>query len=167
MANVTFKGSPITLKGNEAKVGNSAPDFTVFAPDLSPVKLSDFKGKIKIITAFPSIDTPICALQARTFNKRVTELGKDVVVVAISCDLPFALGRFCAAENIEKVYATSDHNQLDFANKYGFLIADLRLLARGTVVVDKNDTIRYVEYVSEVTTEPNYQGALDCVKTLL
>ncbi|MGL4956267.1 MAG: thiol peroxidase [Bacteroidales bacterium] len=167
MANVTFKGNPIALQGSEAKVGTQAPEFTVLAKDLSPVKLSDFEGKVKIITVFPSVDTPVCAGQARTFNKCAIDLGGDVVVISISCDLPFALGRFCAIEGIENVHATSDHNQLDFANKYGFLMSDLRLLARGTVVVDKNNTIRYVEYVPEVTTEPNYQAALDCVKELL
>ncbi len=167
MATVKFKGNPVTLAGTEAKVGAAAPDFTTLAKDLSPVKLSDYKGKVKVLTAFPSVDTSVCAAQTRTFNKRAAELSKEVVIITVSCDLPFALGRFCAAEGIDSVVVTSDHNKLDFANKYGFLMPDLRLLARGTVVVDKNDVIRYVEYVPEVTTEPNYDAALECVKSLL
>ncbi len=157
----------MVLAGAEAKVGAAAPDFTTLTKDLSPVKLSDYKGKVKVITAFPSVDTEVCAMQARKFNIRAAGLGKDVVIITVSCDLPFALGRFCAAENIESVVVTSDHGKLDFANKYGFLMPDLRLLARGTVVVDKDDVIRYVEYVPEVTSEPNYDAALKCVISLV
>ncbi len=164
---VTFKNNPVTLLGNEIKVGSNAPDFTVLANDLSPVKLSDYKGKVVVLSVFPSIDTGVCATQNRTFNKEAASLSEDIVIIGISVDLPFALGRFCGAEGIDKVITTSDHKDLDFGSKYGFVIEELRLLARGTVVVDKEGVVRHVEYVSEVTNEPNYEAALNTAKSLV
>ncbi len=164
---LTFKNNPITLLGNEIKVGDKATDFTVLANDLSPVKLSDYKGKVVVLSVFPSIDTGVCATQNRTFNKKATELSDDIVIIGISVDLPFALGRFCGAEGIDKVITTSDHKDLDFSSKYGFLIEELRLLARGTVVIDKEGVVRHVEYVSEVTNEPDYEAALNTAKSLV
>ncbi len=164
---LTFKNNPITLLGNEIKVGDKAPDFTVLANDLSPVKLSDYKGKVVVLSVFPSIDTGVCATQNRTFNKKATELSDDIVIIGISVDLPFALGRFCGAEGIDKVITTSDQKDLDFSSKYGFLIEELRLLARGTVVIDKEGVVRHVEYVSEVTNEPDYEAALNTAKSLV
>ncbi|MDR0659768.1 MAG: thiol peroxidase [Prevotellaceae bacterium] len=167
MANITFKGNPVTLVGTEIKVGDKAPDFTVLANDLSEKHLSDYKGKVKIISLFPSIDTGVCATQTRTFNKLVSELSKDIVILCISNDLPFAQTRFCAAEGIDQVETLSDHRDVDFSTKYGFLIKELRLLARGAVVIDKNDNVRYVEYVPEVTNEPNYNAAIEVAKKLV
>lgn len=164
---ITFQGNPLTLLGTEVKVGDVAPDFTVLGGDLSPVKLSDYKGKVVILSVFPSVDTPVCAAQTRTFNKEVVALGSDVAVVGISNDLPFALGRFCAAEGIENVATLSDHKDLDFGAKYGFLIEELRLLSRGTVVVNKEGVVTFVEYVAEVTDEPNYEAALAAAKKLV
>ncbi len=164
---VTFKNNPVTLVGTEVKVGDKAPDFTVLANDLSPVKLTDYKGKVVILSLFPSIDTGVCATQNRTFNKKASELSDDIVIIGISNDLPFALGRFCGAEGIDKVVTTSDHRDLDFSLKYGFLIEELRLLARGTVVIDKDGVVRHVEYVSEVTNEPDYDAALNVAKGLV
>ncbi len=164
---LTFKNNPITLLGNEIKVGDKAPDFKVLANDLSPVKLSDYKGKVVVLSVFPSIDTGVCATQNRTFNKKATQLSDDIVIIGISVDLPFALGRFCGAEGIDKVITTSDHKDLDFSSKYGFLIEELRLLARGTVVIDKEGVVRHVEYVSEVTNEPDYEAALNTAKSLV
>lgn len=167
MAKVTFKGNPVTLVGTEIKVGDKAPEFTVLANDLSEKHLSDYKGKVKIISLFPSIDTGVCATQTRTFNKLASELSKDIVILCISNDLPFAQTRFCAAEGINQVETLSDHRDVDFSTKYGFLIKELRLLARGVVVVDKNDNVRYVEYVPEVTSEPNYTAAIEAAKKLV
>jgi thiol peroxidase len=162
---VTFAGGPLTLLGNEIKVGDVAPEFNAVGAGLAPVKLSDFAGKVVIISAYPSIDTSVCASQNRKFNAELNNLN-DVVVLSISCDLPFAQSRFCAAEGLDKIITISDHKDLEFGEKYGFVIKELRLLARGTVVVDKTGIVKYVEYVPEVTNEPNYEAALAVVKGL-
>ncbi len=163
---ITFGGNPLTLAGNEIKVGNKAPDFYALNNKLEPVKLSDFNGKVRIISVFPSIDTPVCAAQTRRFNVEAANLG-DVQILTVSCDLPFALGRFCAAEGIDKEITLSDHKELDFGLKYGFVIDELRLLARGVVVVDKNGIVKYVEYVKEVTDEPDFDSAIKAAGELI
>jgi len=163
---ITFGGNPLTLAGNEIKVGAQAPDFYALNSKLEPVKLSDFDGKVRIISVFPSIDTSVCAAQTRRFNVEAANLG-DVQILTVSCDLPFALGRFCAAEGIDKEITLSDHKELDFGLKYGFAIDELRLLSRGVVVVDKDGTVKYVEYVKEITEEPDYDSAIKLVKELI
>lgn len=163
---VTFQGNPLTLAGKEIKVGDRAPNFTAANSGLAPVSLEDNAGKVRILSVMPSIDTPVCANQTRTFNKEVTELG-DVVVLTLSVDLPFALGRFCAAEGIDKAITLSDYHGLDFGLKYGFVLDELRLLARGVVVVDKEGIVQYVEYVKEVTDDPDFTAALNAVKKLI
>lgn len=162
---VTFAGNHITLLGNEIKVGDKAPDFTAVGAGLVPVKLADFAGKNIIIAVYPSIDTSVCAAQNRRFNAEVNQLH-DTVVLSVSCDLPFAQSRFCAAEGLANIKTMSDHKDLEFGEKYGFAIKELRLLARGTVVIDKSGVVRYVEYVPEVTKEPDYEAALAVVKGL-
>ena len=162
---VKFGGNPVTLLGNEIKVGDKAPDFNAVGAGLASVKLSDFAGKNVIIAVYPSVDTSVCAAQNRRFNAEVNNL-KDVVVLSISCDLPFAQSRFCAAEGLDNIKTISDHKDLDFGEKYGYVIKEFRLLARGTVVIDKLGVVRYVEYVPEITTEPNYEAALAVVKGL-
>ena len=161
----TFGPMEVTLAGNEIKPGDKAPDFTVMGNDLQPVKLSDFAGKKKIISVFPSVDTSVCAAQNRNFNKLVSELD-NTVVLSISNDLPFAQKRFCGAEGIDKVVTLSDYKDLDFGAKYGFVIDELRLLARGVVVVDEQDQVKYVEHVPEAGMEPDYDKALEVVKSL-
>ncbi len=163
---VTFKGNPVTLVGNEIKVGDKAPGFTVLGADLNPVKLSDFDGKVKVIAVYPSIDTGVCQAQNRRFNAEASNLG-DAVILSVSCDLPFAQKRFCAAEGLDKVVTLSDHKEVDFGIKYGFLIKELRLLARGTVVIDKKGFVKYVEYVPEIATEPDYDAALNVIREIL
>jgi len=162
---VTFGGNPVTLVGREIKVGDKAPDFTVINNDLKPVQLSDYDGKNRIISVFPSVDTPVCATQNRIFNKKAAELD-NTVILSISNDLPFAQKRFCGAEGIDKVITLSDHKDLDFGTKYGFLIEELRLLARGVVIVDKNDIVKYVEFVDEIGEEPGYDKAIAEAKKL-
>ena len=162
---ITFAGNPLTLLGNEIKVGDKAPDFIAVGTGLTSVKLSDYAGKTVIIATYPSVDTSVCAAQNRRFNAEVNQL-RDVVVLSVSCDLPFAQSRFCAAEGLDNIVTISDHKDLDFGEKYGFVIKELRLLARGTVVIDKSGIVRYVEYVSEVTNEPDYDAALILVKDL-
>ena len=163
---VTFGGKPVTLVGNRCKVGEMAPVFTVIDNGLQPVSSDRFRGKVRIFSVLPSVDTSVCSLQNIRFNREASKLGDEVVVLALSVDLPFAQKRFCAAEGIDRVHVFSDYKELDFGMKYGFVIDELRLLARGVVVVDKDDVIRYVEYVSEITHEPDYEKALAVVREL-
>jgi len=164
---VTVKGNPVTLIGSEVKVGDKAPDFTVVDGDLKEVKLKDFTGKIKVISVSASLDTTVCDMQARRFNQEASRLPKDVVIMNITMDLPFAISRFCTTAGIDKVQAFSDHRDASFGNAYGVLIKELRLLARSIFIMDKNDTIRYVEIVPELTNHPDYDKALDALKKLL
>ena len=166
--NITFAGNTMALSGNTVKVGDRAVDFVATKQDLSPFNFLDgTKGKVRIISDAPSIDTGVCSLQTQRFNEEANTLKDDVQIVTITVDLPFAQKRFCGQEGIENIDVVSDHKALDFGMKYGFVLNDLRLLARGIVVVDKDDTIKYVEYVSEVTNHPDYDRALEAVKTLI
>jgi thiol peroxidase len=158
---ITFKGTPFTLLGPEIKAGDKAPDFRVVDTSLAPVSLSDFKGKVKIISAVPSLDTPVCDTETRRFNQEAAKLPGDVVVLTVSLDLPFAQKRWCAAAGIDKVRTLSDYQDRSFADAYGVLIKELKLLSRSIFVVDANDTVRYVQHVKEVTEEPDYAAALE------
>jgi thiol peroxidase len=162
---VTFAGGPVTLTGNEIKVGDKAPDFTGINQNLEPVALSSFKGKTVVIAVYPSIDTGVCQQQNRKFNEIASKLD-NVVVLSVSQDLPFAQKRFCAAEGLDNIVTLSDYRGREFALKYGFLIKELMLNARGTVVVDKDGIVKLVEIVPEVTNEPDYDTTLDLVKSL-
>ena len=134
---VTMKGKPLVLTGNEVKVGDKAPDFEVVSKDLSTVKFSSFAGKICIVSCVPSLDTSVCDIMTRRFNQEAVNLGDDVVVLAISMDLPFGQNRWCVAADVKNVYVLSDHRTASFGQAYGVLIKDLRLLARAVFVVDK------------------------------
>lgn len=162
---VTFAGNPVTLTGNEVKVGNKAPDFTGINQSLEPVKLSSFVGKTVVIAVYPSIDTGVCQQQNRKFNEIASNLD-DVVVLSISQDLPFAQKRFCATEGLDNIVTLSDYREREFALKYGFLIKELALNARGTVVIDKEGVVRLVEIVPEVTEEPDYDATLNLIKNI-
>jgi len=164
---VTFKGNPVTLLGNPIAEGDQAPDFTVLDNGLNPKNLSDYDGKVRILSVFPSIDTSVCNKQNKRFNEEAANLDDNIVILAISADLPFALSRFCDAEGIDKVKTLSDHKDVDFGTKYGFLIEELRLLARGAVIVDKDNIVRYVEYVPEIGQEPDYNAALKAAQKLV
>ncbi len=163
---VSMGGQPLTLKGKLAKKGVLAKNFQALNNRLELVRLNDFHGKIRIISSVPSIDTDVCAAQTRRFNLEASKLP-NVQLIGISCDLPFALKRFCAAEGIDNLITLSDHRETDFGMKYGFLVEELRLLARGIVIIDESDVIRYVEVVSEITNHPDYDKALEEVKKLL
>ncbi len=164
---VTFMGNPLTLVGPEIRVGDKAPDFSVVNNELKHVKLDDFEGKIKIICSVPSLDTPVCDTEARRFNLEATDLPDSVVVLTISMDLPFAQKRWCGAAGIDKVATLSDYQDRSFANAYGVLIKELKLMGRCIFVVDAYDTVRYVQLVKEITSEPDYGAVLDAVKNLL
>ena len=161
------KGNPLTLLGNQIKQGDAAPEIIASDNTLKDVKLSDFKGKVVVVSVFPSIDTGVCATQTRTFNKRATELSEDVVILTMSKDLPFALGRFCAAEGINNIHTLSDFKFSKFGLEYGFLVKENQLLARGVVVIDKNGVVKYKEITKDILEEPNYDLAIAAVKELL
>jgi len=167
VAQVTFKNKPVTLLGNEVKVGDQAPDFTVLANDLTPVTLKDSEGKIRLFATVPSLDTGVCDAETRRFNEEAAKLGDDVIVYTVSVDLPFAQKRWCGAAGIDRVVTVSDHKDLSFGKAYGVVIEELRLLARAVFVVDREGVVRYVEYVPEVTNHPNYEAAIAAVKELL
>jgi thioredoxin-dependent peroxiredoxin len=164
---VTLKGNPLTLIGPEVKVGDKAPDFSSLKGLGAPITLADLEGKVKVFNVIISVDTPVCDVQTKRFNQEAANLGDDVVILTLSMDLPFALGRYCAAEGIDKVQTASDYKDASFGEAYGVLIKEHRLLARALFVVDKDDIVRYAEYVPEVATEPNYDPAIAAVKESL
>lgn len=163
---ITMKGNPVTLAGKEIKGGDKAPNFTVIDNDMNEVSFETFKGKKVIISVVPSLDTSVCEFQTTSFNERASEI-EDVVILTISVDLPFAQKRFCVGKGIDKVKVYSDHRDLSFGKEYGFIIEELRLLARGIVVVDKEGIVKYVEYVKEVTEHPDYDKAIEEAKKLI
>jgi thiol peroxidase len=166
---VTFKGTPLTLAGQEVKPGQQAPDFTVyfFEGGLKPIKLSDLKGKPSFISVVPSLDTPVCQTQTKKFNDQLSALGDRVNAVTVSRDLPFAMNRFCGAESIKNMKVGSDYKDHTFGKNFGMEIEELGLLARGVFVLDANGKVVYAETVKEVASEPDYDSALSALKGLL
>ena len=164
---VTFAGNPIALLGKEVKVGDKAPAFTLLDNGLGEKTLADYAGKVKVISVVPSLDTGVCDAQTRWFNQNVPKLGDNVVVLTVSVDLPFAQKRWCGAAGIDQVETLSDHRDLSFGENYGFVLEGLRLLSRGIVVIDKDDVVRYVEYVPEVTSAVNFDAAEAATKALV
>jgi thiol peroxidase len=164
---VTMRGNPVTLLGEEVKVGSLAPDFVVLANDLTPVKFSSFKGKVCVISSVPSLDTPVCHASTVRFNQEASRLDQGVEILIISMDLPFAQGRWCGATGVKDVKTFSDHRDGSFGTSYGVLIKDLRLLARAVFVVDQQGIVRYSELVKEIAEEPDFDAALDAVKKLV
>jgi len=162
---ITFKGSPLTLVGNQVQTGQAAPDFAAVGNDLNPVELSSFHGKVVIISAVPSLDTPVCDTQTRRFNEEVGKLGDDVALLTISVDLPFAQARWCGAADAKNVTAVSDYKDHAFGQAYGLDIKELGLLARAVLVIDKQGVITHYELVGEVTQEPDYDAALAAAAT--
>jgi thiol peroxidase len=163
----SFGENVVTLLGELIKVGDIAPNFSAVDKGMKPVSLSDYKGKTVIISSFPSIDTGVCAAQTREFNKEAAGLSDNIVILSISKDLPFALGRFCGAEGIDKVQTLSDFQESDFGLKYGFLIKENKLLTRGVVVINPEGEVVYVEYVKNVFNEPDYSNAIEAAKKAL
>ena len=164
---LTMKGISLTLIGPGLKAGDRAPDFTVVDQNLAPRTLSDYAGKIKVISVTPSLDTPVCDLQIHWFNEDAANQPADVAVLNISMDLPFAIKRFCATGGIERAEALSDHRDASFGTNWGVLMKELRLLARSIFVVDKENMIRYVQIVPEQVTEPDYEAALKALKSIM
>ena len=163
----TFQGNPLTLIGPELRAGDKAPSFAVRTQELKQFTLADTKGKIRLFSAVPSLDTPVCDAETRRFNVEAAKLGDKVEIVTVSADLPFAQKRWCGAAGIDKVKVVSDYYDRSFSQSYGTLIKELHLSSRAIFVVDDKDTIRYVEYVPEVASHPDYERALAAVKALL
>lgn len=159
---VTFQGAPLTLEGIQVKVGDTAPNFTAVGNDLNPVSLNDTKGK-RVFLSVPSIDTPVCDMEVRKFNTEASKLS-NVEVYTISMDLPFAQARWCGAAGIENVKTVSDYKDREFGKNYGVYINELGLLSRAVFVVDENNKVVYVEYLQEITEEPNYEAVLNALK---
>jgi thioredoxin-dependent peroxiredoxin len=164
---VTFKGARLTLTGKRVKEGRRAPDFKLISQDLKEISLSDFDGKIKIINFFPSLDTPVCDLQVKEFNKKAAGLSPDVVVIGVSKDLPFAQARFCSLNEIKNETVLSDYRFSSFGLNYGFLIKELNLLARGTLIIDKSRRIRYIQVVDEITHSVNFDEVFSKLQDVL
>lgn len=159
---VKFQGKEVTLVGNELKVGGKFPDFTATNNSLEPVSLDNTNG-VRIFLTVPSIDTPVCDLEVKTFNKKASELG-NVTVYTISMDLPFAQARWCGAEDIKNVVTLSDYKDREFGNVTGTYVKELGLLARTAFVVDSNNKITYAKYLEEITDYPNYDEILEAAK---
>lgn len=164
---VTFKGNPMTLAGEEIKVGDSAPDFTLhyFKDGFHTLTKADLAGKRSLISVVPSLDTGVCAIQTKTFNEKISGLGDSINAVTVSLDLPFAQGRFCSAEGVENMQTASDYQDRNFGNNWGLLIEELKLLTRAVFVLDGNGTVVHAEIVPEVTDEPNYDSAFAALTT--
>jgi thiol peroxidase len=166
MADVLFKGTPAHTSGELPKVGSKAPDFKLTAGDLSEVSLANFKGKKKLLSIVHSLDTGVCANSTKRFND-FAKNRPDVVVLVVSCDLPFAQGRFCTAEGIKNVVTLSMMRDRHFAKDYGVLMTDsplAGLTARSTLVLDENDKVLYTQLGPELTVEPDYERALAALK---
>jgi thiol peroxidase len=167
MAAITLKGNPVTLVGNELKVGDVAPDFKLQASDMSEITLDSYAGKTVIIATVPSLDTPVCHKETKQFNE---EVGKQagLEVLCVSTDLPFGQKRWCGAENVTNVKCASDHRDVSFGTSYGVLIKGGpldRVLARAIFVVGPDKKLKHVEYVKEIAEEPNYEAALAAAKS--
>ncbi len=162
-----FKGDPLTLIGPEIKAGDKAPDFVARTQDLKPFSLNSTRGKVRLFSAVPSLDTPVCDTETRRFNEEAAKLGDKAEIITLSVDLPFAQKRWCGAAGIDKIKVVSDYYDRSFCLAYGTLIKELHLSSRALFVVDASDTVRYVEYVSDVVNQPNYEKALSAVKNLI
>jgi thioredoxin-dependent peroxiredoxin len=163
---VQMEGRPLTLIGQDVREGDKAPDFTAVNTELKEVKMSQFQGKVIVISSFPSIDTPTCKKQAVRFTEEADKLGDEMVVLSISMDLPFALKRWQEYHGKTKMTMLSDHREAEFAHKYGMMIKELKLLARGITIIDRQGVIRYRQIVPELSREPDYRPALKMLRTL-
>jgi thiol peroxidase len=163
---VNFKGAPLTLVGNEVKRGQAAPDFKIhyFEGGMKTITLDDLKGKPTILSVVPSLDTAVCAMQTKKFNEQLSNLGDKINAVTVSMDLPFAMNRFCGAEGIKNLRVGSDYQDRNFGQSWGTLIDELKIMSRAVFVLDANGKVVHADYVSEVTSEPDYDAALEALR---
>lgn len=156
---VTIQGKPQTLVGPQLEVGNKAPDFNVVNVSLRPVTLEDVKGRIKIFSVIPSLDTPICSTQARRFSEESARI-EGVRCYTVSLDLPFAQDRWCTLSKVDSFYMLSDHRDASFGKAYGVLIKEMRLLSRAVFIVDEKNILRYAEYCDEIYSHVDYESSI-------
>ncbi len=164
---ITMKGKPLTLVGQEIKIGAPAPDFVVVGNDLSDFRFATLKGQVCVLCSVPSLDTPTCDIETRHFNEEAAKLGAQVRILTLSMDLPFAQKRWCAAAGVEQVKTYSDHREAAFGLAYGVLIKELRLLARAVFVVDRKGLVQHAQLVPELANEPDYEAVLQAVRGLI
>ncbi len=160
-----MRGKPLTLLGPELKAGEKAPDFAAVTDSLQDVNLEKTGHAVRIFSVIPSLDTPVCDAQTKRFNEEAAKLD-GIEIYTISMDLPFAQKRWCGAFGVDKVKMLSDHRTGSFGENYGTMIKDLRIESRAIFVLDKDGTIKHVEYVKEVADHPNYEAALAAAKAL-
>jgi thiol peroxidase len=163
---IKWGDSTVELEGNEVKAGQKAPDFTLTGNDMKPVTLKDTTGKVRIVSALPSLDTAVCDLETRRFNTEAAKIP-GVEIWTVSMDLPFAQKRWCGAAGISAVKTASDYKTAGFGRAWGVLEPNRHLFVRAVFVLDKDDTVKYVEYVPVVATEPNYDAAISAAKALI
>lgn len=161
---ITMKGNPLTVAGRCVEEGGTAPQFKLTGADMSDVTNATFTGKVVVLVSIPSIDTPVCAIETKRFNQEAAALSSDVIIASVSRDLPFALKRWCGAEGVERVVPLSDYKYRTFGEAFGVDLPDLGLLARALFVINKSGKVVYVDYVSEVASEPDYAAALSAIK---
>jgi thiol peroxidase len=164
---VILGGNPKVLLGRELKVGDPAPDFELVGPDLSPVKLSSFRGKVVIISAILSLDTSVCTNETHRFEDEAAQIGDDLVVLTVTMDVPYTMRRWVQENAIERVKVGSDHKTAAFGEAYGVLMGAMRMLARAVFVVDRQGVIRFIEVLPEVGKEPEYDRVMEAAKKLL
>ena len=165
MTKITLKGNEIHTNGDIPKVGDEAPDFVLVNEDLNNITLEDYKNKNKILSIVPSLDTPVCQISTKVFNEKASSI-KDTIILTISADLPFAMTRFCSSEKLNNIKSLSMMRSRNFAKDYGILIVDgplAGITARAVVVIDKNNIVIHSELVKEISDEPDYDGALNCL----
>jgi thioredoxin-dependent peroxiredoxin len=166
---VTFKGNPLTLVGEAVQVGKPAPNFDVVfygEGGMHHITKADLLGKPAIISVVPSLDTPVCQVQTKTFNKKLAALGDTITALTVSLDLPFAMNRFCGAEDIKGMKNGSDYMDRSFGTHWGVLIDELKILARAVFVLDSKGVVHYAQVVKEVAEEPDYDAALAALQKL-
>ncbi|MDK2972469.1 MAG: thioredoxin-dependent peroxiredoxin [Candidatus Sumerlaeota bacterium] len=161
---VTLKGNPVKVAGTEVKAGAAAPDATLSVNLKDTVTISSFKGKKLVLAVVPSLDTPVCDLEAQRFNKEAASLGDNTVVAVVSMDLPPAQARWCGANSATNIKTFSDHRLRDFGQKYGVYLPDLGIMCRAVFVIDETGTVKYAEYVPEIADQPNFEAALAALK---
>lgn len=164
---VTFQGNPLTLVGDELRVGTPAPDALLVNNDLQPMQLSSYRGRVCVVSTVPSLDTPVCDTQTRRFNEEAGKLGTGTTILTVSRDLPFAQKRWCGAAGVERVVTLSDYRDGSFGRAWGLSIEELALLARCVVVLDREGVVRYVQLVREIASEPDYAAVLKAVKEIV
>jgi len=164
---VTIHGNPLTLLGDEIKIGQTAPDCELLDNDLNPVRLSQWRGKVVVLTSVPSLDTPVCDLETRRFNDEAASFGPEVEMLTVSMDLPFAQKRWCGAAGVQRLKTLSDHRQAAFGQAFGVLIQELRLLARAVFILDRQGVVQYAQLVPEITNEPDYEEVIQALQKIV